>query len=352
MRIKGPYLYPFPRTSMANELARRKKPGTPALTSVDVLASWMEGKNQRTLEAYMFDLRDFANFIGATSESSAVEALLTAGHGGANQVTLRYRADMKDRGLSTATRARRLAALRSMVKVARLIGRVEWSIDVAAEKVVTFRDTAGPGKKGWRKLIATAIEEASTGHRKTRTPVTDRPRKNRPRPDVAKRDVALLVLMHDLGLRRGECVALDLADVRLDESKVAVIGKGRTDPELHTLPDETLAALKEWIEARGDWAGPLFPRLDSAAGDSRERLTGHAVHRLVKRLSERAGLERPTWPHGIRHQAITRVSELNDGNLLKTQEFARHGNSDTTKKYIDNQQDHRGEGARALAKDR
>jgi integrase/recombinase XerC len=337
---------------MPNEIVRRKKDSALALTATDVLTSWLDGKNPRTLEAYKADLGHFAKFIGAKSEGSAVEALLIAGHGGANRIVLAYRADMKKRGLSTATQARRLAALRSMVKVARMIGRVEWAIDIPADKVTPYRDTAGPGKDGWRKLRATASEEASTGSRSTFTKKTKRPRNNPPRPDVVKRDMALLLLMHDMGLRRGECVALDLADVRMGSGKVAVVAKGKNDPDLLTMPEETQAALEEWIEVRGDWSGPLFYRLDSAAGGSRKRLTGHAVDRLVKRLSKRAGLERPTRPHGIRHQAITRVAELNDGNMVKTQRFGRHAKSDTTGRYIDNQRDDYGESARALAKDK
>jgi integrase/recombinase XerC len=335
---------------VGNEIVRRKKPGVPALTSADVLTSWMEGRNQKTLEAYMFDLKDFARFIDAKTEATAVEALLTAGHGGANRIALAYRAHMKARGLSTATRARRLAALRSMVKIARMIGRVEWSIDVPSERVVPYRDTAGPGKDGWRKLRDTASAEASTGQRKTVTK-KGKLRANRPRPELAKRDKALLQLMYDLGLRRAECVALDLASVRLDESKIEVIRKGKTDPEPKSLPKQTRAALAEWIEARGDWAGPLFCRLDSAAGDSRERLTGHAVYRLVERLSQRAGLKRKAKPHGIRHAAITRSSDLTKGNVVKMQKFSGHAKVETVMKYVDNQDDDAGDVARMLADD-
>jgi integrase/recombinase XerC len=337
---------------MANEIVPRKKAGVPALTSADVLASWMESVNERTIEAYKNDLRDFARYIGAESEASAIERLLIAGHGGANRIALAYRANMKERGLSTATRARRLAALRSMVKVARMIGRVEWAIDIQSEKVVAYRDTHGPGRDGYRKLREIASEEASTGRRETFTPKTNVPRKNRPRPELAKRDMALLLLMHDLGLRRGECVALDLADVHPAEEKIAIIGKGRTDRELRTVPKETLAALTEWIAARGDQPGPLFVRIDSAAGGRFERLTGHAVGMLISRLGKRAGLERKTRPHGIRHQAITRVSELTGGNVPKMKSFSRHASADTLLRYVDAQEDHAGEVARALAKDK
>jgi integrase len=44
---------------------------------------------------------------------------------------------------------------------------------------------------------------------------------------MAVRDLAIIRLLHDLGLRLGELVALDVADVDLDAGTVAVIGNDR-----------------------------------------------------------------------------------------------------------------------------
>ncbi len=325
---------------MPNEIVPRPLPPLPAVSADDVLNEFLAGRNPRTLEAYKFDLSDFARFTGAPSEAAAIELLLAAGHGEANRVAMKYKAHMKDRKLATATIARRLAALRSMVTFARTIGRIVWSLDVKSPRVTSYRDTSGPGNDGWAMIRATSRELAST-------PDTTR----RPRADRSKRDLALVTLLHDLGLRRGECVALDLEDVRLDERKVMVIGKGKTEKTALTFPDKTRDILADWIATRGDEPGPLFIRMDPAAEGVLERLTGDSVCRMVKRLSKRAGLSREARPHGLRHHAITRLDEKTNSNTTKMQAFSRHAKRETLGKYIDNRRDDAGDMARLLADD-
>jgi integrase/recombinase XerC len=168
---------------MSDELAIRSEASVLKLSGSDVLDAFLSGRNLNTLEAYEFDVQDFARFVGAASPAAAVDGLLAIGHGNANRVVLAYRAGMTDRKLATATIARRIAALRSMVKLARQIGRVEWALDVESPKVTKYRDTTGPGLDGWFKMRETSKELAATTAQ-------------------GKRDVALVHLMHDSCLRR------------------------------------------------------------------------------------------------------------------------------------------------------
>ena len=62
------------------------------------------------------------------------------------------------------------------------------------------------------------------------------------------RDLALIRLLHDLGLRRAEAVALDLESIDLAGGTVEVVGKGKTDATRLTLPDPTRDALAAWLE--------------------------------------------------------------------------------------------------------
>ena len=106
-----------------------------------------------------------------------------------------------------------------------------------------------------------------------------------------KRDLALVRLMHDLGLRRGEVVALDLADVDAEAGTVAVVGKGKSEKVNLTLNAPTAAALADWVAARGDWPGALFVRLDRAAGPGPPgRLDAGNVARVSHGLGRRAGV--------------------------------------------------------------
>ena len=120
--------------------------------------------------------------------------------------------------------------------------------------------SAGPGQDGWKKMVTKSRELASK---------PDKPG-GRPAADRSKRDLALVRLMHDMGLRRGECIALDLADVSFEDSKVSVIGKGKSEPVQLTVPETTLKTLREWVAVRGDEPGPLFTRMDPGARGSND----------------------------------------------------------------------------------
>jgi integrase/recombinase XerC len=316
---------------MANDLKLRAETSVPKLSGNDVLDAFLSGRNRNTLEAYEFDLTDFARFVGAPSPGAAVEGLLALGHGGANRVVLGYRAHLTDRQLATATIARRIAALRSMVKLARQLGRVEWSLDVGSPKVTKYRDTSGPGLDGWFKMRDKGNELAAATAQ-------------------GKRDIALMHLMHDSCLRRGECVALDLADVDLERGQIAIVGKGKTEREWFTISTQARDALIRWIAARGDAPGPLFVRLDPGA-NGLERLTGDSVNRVVGKIAGKAGLKRKARAHGLRHQGITRALDLTNGNVRMVQGLSRHADPRTLMKYDDARRDDAGTLAQMLGND-
>ena len=328
---------------MSNDLAPLldSAGSTLALGSVqDILEAWLAGRNPRTLKAYRFDLADFARSSGAPSPAAAVDALLAGSAGLANRVALAYRADLLGRGLASATIARRLSALRSIVKLARQLGRVAWTIDVDSPRVEPYRDTAGPGRSGWVEIHAEARRRAA-GSRRTAE---------------AKRNLALLRLLHDLALRRGEVVALDFpADVELDwgeTGRVWIIGKGRTERQPMTLSDRARAALRDWIAVRGVEPGPLFHRVDNAAGPGDPgRLAGDSVNRMVRRAARDAGIARPVRAHGLRHQGITRALDLTDGDVRSVKRFSRHAKYETLAAYDDAREDAAGRIARLLGAD-
>lgn len=304
----------------------------PDVVGLDLVGAFLAGRKPTTLDAYRRDLDDFARFLGVPTASAAAELLIGGTAGQANALALGYRADLMRRGLKTATIARRLASLRSMVKLARTLGRVAWSLEIAAPRVETYRDTTGPGDAGWRAVLDRAKAEASEG-----TP-------------RAVRDLAIVRLLHDLALRRGEVASLDLADVDLESGTIAIIGKGRSDKETLSLPDPVRRDLAAWLAVRGDTPGPLFVRLDPAA-EAPGRLAGDGIHKMIGALGKRAGLTKPLRPHGLRHQGVTRVLDRNGGDLRAAARFSRHRDIRTLSRYDDNRKDLGGQMARLISED-
>jgi integrase/recombinase XerC len=279
-------------------------PHLPAARTADVLEAWLAARNPNTLREYRRDLVQFADWLGAPSADAAVEVFLSSGQAGANRIALAYRAALIDRRLAPATVARRLAALRSMVKVARLIGRTNWTLDVEGPRVEPRRDMRGPDLVDVRLLW----RAADSG---------DGPRE--------RRDRLVIALLFDLGLRRGELCALEFTDIEAGPagpSAVWIRGKGRSEKERLTLPRPTARALGAWMEARGDRPGPLVYRLEGTEVEP-GRLSGESVRRIVARLGKAAGLTRPLRPHGLRHSAAT--SALDAGrDVREVRKFTRH----------------------------
>lgn len=279
-------------------------PGPPEPDVAPLIAAFLAGRSEPTLRAYRQDLEQFRAFTGDATLEEAVSRLLESGHGNANAWTLAFRSAMGERGVAPATINRRLAALRSLVKLARMLGRIPWALDVENVRHETYRDTRGPGRAAVQRLIASAAGDATS-----------------PR---AVRDHALLRLLFDLGLRRGEVVALDLADLDLERSAVSVRGKGRSQKTLLTLPEPTKAALSPWLSVRGAAPGPLFVNFDRT-NKGGGRLSATSLYRIIRGAGEEQGIT--VRPHGLRHAAITEACKAAQAagiGLEEVLDFSRH----------------------------
>ena len=272
------------------------------ITQTDLIRAFLSGRNEHTVKAYSQDLADFQGFVGAVTVDEAANVLLANGHGPANATALAYKASLVERGLQSATVNRRLAALRSLVQLARIMGLVPWHLEVRNVKSEPFRDTRGPGKQGFRALLQELDGK--------RTP-------------KAIRDRCALRLLYDLALRCGEVVSLDVEDVDIAQATLAVRGKGRTSKQILSVPELTRSALQAWLDARGQQAGPLFTNLDRAS--KKGRLSSVGLYKVVRGLGERIGLK--VRPHGLRHTAITEACKMAQGHGIGLEEvldFSRH----------------------------
>jgi integrase len=170
-----------------------------------LMAAFLAGRNANTLRAYRRDLEAFAAHAHADTVDAAAARLLAGGLGPANAAALGWRAAMLDQGLASSTVNRRLAALRSLVRVGRLLGIVAWKLEVEGLRDEPYRDTRGPGVAGVQALMDQVAK----------------------RDDAkGRRDAAILRLAYDLGLRRGEIVGLDPEHLDLAAPTVLVWARG------------------------------------------------------------------------------------------------------------------------------
>jgi integrase/recombinase XerC len=287
----------------------------PADRTAELLAAFFAGRSPHTIAAYRADLGDFAAFVSADTVEAAAGRLLAHGNGAANGLALAWRSHLVGLGRSPATINRRLSALRAVVALARTLGLITWGLDIKNLRAEAYRDTRGPERKGVLALLAAATSQS------------DRRK--------AARDVALVRLLHDTALRRGEVCGLDLADIDLAGNRVMVRGKGKMQKVAITLPEPTKTALAAWIAERGTQPGPLFLAVDRWAGRTPQRLTGAGLWHVIKTLGVVAGMT--ARPHATQ------------GNVRAVQRFSRHADVRTLQVYDDNREDLGGKVAAMIA---
>ncbi|MGE5610141.1 MAG: site-specific integrase [Bacillota bacterium] len=289
---------------------------------------FLSGRKATTLRAYGQDLADFAAFVQADGIEDAARLLLTKTAPEANALAFEYLNQMLARNLSPKTINRRLSSLRSLVQLGRTLGLVNWQLEVRNLKARAYRDTRGPGKKGVKRMLDYLAGQS--------TP-------------KSYRDAAIIHLLFDRGLRRGEVAGLDLSDVDAARCRIRVVGKGEHEAQWLTIPRLTLEAIARWLVFRGLEPGPLFYSLSNIMPQG--RLSDHGIYKwVVVKTARRSGLGH-VRPHGLRHAGITHALDKTSGNLRAVAQFARHKRVDTTMIYDDNRLDVGGQIADLIAGD-
>jgi integrase/recombinase XerD len=252
----------------------------------------------RTVESYRRDLEDFLRWFGrqlAEADQEDIES---------------YLSDLRAEGRTTATLARRLAAMRSFYRHQTLVGARD---DNPAAGIASPRRT--------RKLPRTL--SPAEAERLIEAAVGTTPR--------ALRDGALVELLYGAGLRVSEAVGLERAAVDLEERLVRCIGKGGKE-RVVPIGRRAVEALRRY-QVRGR---PFLDRrhrpelfLNSRGGP----LTRAGAFLILRRLAEKAGLEPGrVHPHLLRHSFATHLLE-GGADLRSVQEMLGHADLATTELY-------------------
>lgn len=117
------------------------------------------------------------------------------------------------------------------------------------------------------------------------------------RSGLGLRNAAIVSLMFRSGLRIGEVVALDVADIDVERATVHLGYTKNGDPRLPPIGRETMTLLVRYLRRRGDSPGPLFVNVGNRRRT--ERLPRNAVQNIVKRAAATAGVPQVT-PHSLR----------------------------------------------------
>ena len=151
------------------------------------------------------------------------------------------------------------------------------------------------------------------------------------KPWLAKRDMAIMLLLYGCGLRIGEALDLNVSDVGADLSKdgtLRVIGKGNKQRVVPVLPivAEAISAYRAACPHGLSDDDPLF------VGSRGGRLNPGVVQRQVRKIRAMLGLGDTATPHALRHSFATHLL-ANGGDLRTIQELLGHASLSTTQRY-------------------
>ena len=118
--------------------------------------AFLAGRCEHTLRAYGKDLQTLTAFLREPSPQAALSRLINCKPGVGNGLLLDFRSHMIAAQLTPATINRRLAAVRSALKLARTLGFTSWTPQIDGLKDQAYRDTVGPGLDGTRAMLGHA----------------------------------------------------------------------------------------------------------------------------------------------------------------------------------------------------
>ncbi len=127
--------------------------------------------------------------------------------------------------------------------------------------------------------------------------------------DKKSRDLVLLMLLHDTGVRVGELVKLEVEQMEEDCSATIRTEKTVTLRKIFWNQD-TDAALQQYIVDRFN-VHPESDCLFGGRGGVHDKpLTTRSVQRIMTEACKQAGIERQLSPHSFRHAYIHRLAAL------------------------------------------
>jgi integrase/recombinase XerC len=281
-----------------------------------------------TIRAYERELRDFAAFLAGLRGNELDVASV-------EHTDIRaYLGTLYDRGLSKASAARALAAIRGWFKWLARTGHLERNVAalVATPRLPKHLPRV-PTIEQMNLVVDSVAEDAASW---------------------PARDKAILELLYGCGIRNAELVGLNLEDIHWANEAILVRGKGQKQ-RLVPLGDAAAQALRAYLGERsarlaaGGSAkvfktpalllnlrlrglGKTAPDRSGNCGTGQARLTTRSVGRIVKQIAMRRGLSAEVHPHTLRHAFGTHLLE-EGADLRAIQELMGHERLSTTQRY-------------------
>ncbi len=155
-----------------------------------------------------------------------------------------------------------------------------------------------------------------------------------------QRDFAIITLFLNCGMRLSELVNINIKDIKFEECKMTVIGKGNKERTIY-LNKACMKAIAEYLEVRPK-EGINYKYKDALfLSERRERISNRTVQYIIKKELAKAGLDITKYSvHKLRHTAATLMYQYGNVDIRALQELLGHASIATTQIYthVENEQ--------------
>lgn len=287
----------------------------------------VQGRSKKTMDEYALDLRTFLRWLSRTRAGLDVSDRLEMQKTDVSEVGdeliasvtpdeiyafLFYTLD--DRHNQTASRARKLSALKSFYKYA--------TVTLHLCETDPTANIEGPQKKKALPKFLT-LEESEALLEAVRSDAESK---------TVARDYCILTLFLNCGMRLSELCGIDLSDIDRNMESLRVTGKGAKERLIY-LNDSCREALRDWLAVRN--TDPEIRDRNALFLSSRHtRISNKTVQWMVYKYLDAAGLgNKSLSTHKLRHTAATLMYQTGNVDVRVLKDILGHEQLNTTQIY-------------------
>ncbi|HUI66190.1 MAG TPA: tyrosine recombinase XerC [Bacteroidota bacterium] len=275
-------------------------------THIDTFLRYLRvGRNYspNTVAGYEDDLRQFRSFMIDSTGADAVASV--------NRVSIRrFLARLHTQGYASRSIARKLACLKSFFRYLR------------KSHVVEANPAANIASPKLDRRLPRTLDEGSVSR------LMDQPDRS---TTLGRRDAAILEVLYGTGIRLGELIALEKADIDQGNGTIKVSGKGSKE-RIVPFGSKAKAALREYLLVRAELEDPRAPVSNVFLSARGKPMNPKGVNLLMnKYIAQVSDIEKKS-PHLLRHTFATHLLDRG-ADLRAVKELLGHESLSTTQIY-------------------
>lgn len=227
----------------------------------------------------------------------------------------RYISNLVASGISASSRARKLSSLKAFFKWEKANKYiVENPVENVESPKIPHHEPKAMSKDEVEEVMVAVRSDGKT-------------------EETMFRDIAILSLLFNTGLRRAEVVNIKLNDLNLKDGSLIVHGKGSKERIVY-MNDTTRAILSEFVVSHRKLMKPATTSQYLFVSRQAEKISLCQINNIINRHFEVAGLKDKGYTVHSTRRTFATACYKNTGDIFAVQRLLGHESSQTTARYI------------------